>query len=451
MRDRVIAEYHQLLASDETLTPEFFAHLKETMTARRLVYGERQIGVSLRPHLLTREVYDRLVRSSEILAGAFERVTEALVSDPSLMDSVGLSERERRLALVDPGFRVSTVTTRLDAFLVGGAVKFVEYNAENPSSLTDQTGLNQILFEVRALEQLAERYRLREFDPAEALLDALLETFREWCGRADVPNVAIVDWVDLPTASEFALLRNYFVGRGVPTIICAPDELEYERGRLRRGEFQIDLVYKRVIIHELLSRFDDTHPLIRAYNEGRVCLVNPFRCKVAHKKAAFELLTDEARASWFTSEEREVIERTVPWTRRVAERKTLHRGREVDLVEHVRRNRSLFIVKPNDDYGGHGVILGKHASASEWDAALETALAGDFIVQETVELPLEEFPIFNERQWGLQPMYVDTNPFLFRGRAHGAMVRLSASPIVNVTSGGGETGLFVVEGRVGAA
>jgi hypothetical protein len=37
-------------------------------------------------------------------------------------------------------------------------------------------------------------------------------------------------------------------------------------------------------------------------------------------------------------------------------------------------------------------------------------------------------------------MFVDTNPFLFRGKVCGAMVRLSNSLIVNVTSGGGETG-----------
>jgi hypothetical protein len=42
-------------------------------------------------------------------------------------------------------------------------------------------------------------------------------------------------------------------------------------------------------------------------------------------------------------------------------------------------------------------------------------------------------------------MYVDTNPFLFRGKAEGVLVRLSDSPVVNVTSGGGETGFFVIE------
>ena len=124
-------------------------------------------------------------------------------------------------------------------------------------------------------------------------------------------------------------------------------------------------------------------------------------------------------------------------------------GRSVDLVEHVRRERASFVLKPNDDYGGRGLVLGARATEAEWDEALGRALAEDYVVQEALELHAEVFPVFGENTWELQPMYVDTNPFLFRGRVEGAMVRLSGSPVVNVTSGGGEAGFFVLEGRHG--
>ncbi|MCI0391436.1 MAG: hypothetical protein MOB07_22065 [Acidobacteria bacterium] len=127
------------------------------------------------------------------------------------------------------------------------------------------------------------------------------------------------------------------------------------------------------------------------------------------------------------------------------ERKTFYRGRKIDLTEHIRRDRGDFILKPNDDYGGHGISFGDRASQSAWDEAIANALDGDYVVQERVELQTEEFPIFSERAWCLQQMFVDTNPFIFRGAVEGAMVRLSDSPIVNVTSGGGETGFFVLE------
>ncbi len=446
MRETLISEYHETLAGDESLTAEFFERLKTMMRARRLLYGEREIGVALRPHLLTRTQYDILVHSSEVLAVAFEKIGAVLLREPSRMQTVGLTEREIKLALADPKYSASAVTTRLDAFVHGDDIKFVEYNAENPSSLTDQAGLNDVLREVRAMQVMAERYDLRQFCPEERLLKTLLDTFHEW-GGVGPPNVAILDWDGLPTANEFVLLQGFFTGRGVPTVICAPEQLEYEKGKLRCSDFPIDLVYKRVVIHELLDRCDDSHPLILAYLAGDVCLVNSFRCKMLQKKAAFELLTDEANASWFTLHEREVIRRTVPWTRRVAQRKTRHRGREVDLIEHVRKNRPQFVLKPNDDYGGRGISFGDRATSSAWEAALSEALEGDYVVQEKIELRTEVFPIFGEGCWALQPMYVDTNPFLFNGRVEGGMVRLSDSPVVNVTSGGGETGFFVIEGE----
>jgi hypothetical protein len=445
MREHAIAEYHELLATDESLTPEFLAGLKADMHARRLVYGAREIGVALRPHILTGAQYNELVRVSEVLARAFERISELLVAKPKLLALVGLDEREQRLALIEPGFKCPAVTTRLDAFVHGAEIKFVEYNAENPSSLTDQEGLNQVLLAVPAMQALAARYRLRPLTPAASLLRALVATFHEWGGHG-APHIAIVDWAELPTASEFILLRDYFGSCGVPTVICTPDELEYTGGHLRRGDFRIDLVYKRVIIHELIARTDDTHPLLRAYADRAVCLVNPFRCKALHKKAAFELLTSEEYEHWFAPEARAVIRACVPWTRRVGARRTTYAGRTIELLEFVRAERAKFVLKPNDDYGGQGICLGSRASESEWDVMIETALAGDYVVQELIELHTEEFPVFNERGWALQPMYVDTNPFLFNGRVEGAMVRLSDSPVVNVTSGGGETGFCVIEG-----
>jgi hypothetical protein len=444
MREEAIAEYHDLLMSDESLTAELFARLKGGMSATRLLYGQRELGISLRPHFLTRRQYGLLVDRSQILVRAFDKVAEAMLADPAIMDRVGIRERERRLALIHPGYAPPAINTRLDAFVYGDQIKFIEYNAENPSSLTDQTGLNQVLFEIRALQLFAERYRMRQFTPVESLRDALLSTYREW-GGAGAPNIAILDWADLPTEHEFILLRNYFASSGIPTIICTPDELEYGNGRLRRGDFRIDLVYKRIVIHEFLDRYDDTHPLIQAYKNRDICLINPFRCKLLHKKACFEILTDESYQRWFTAEELDVIQRCVPWTRRVSERRILRRCREIDLIEYVREHRDEFILKPNDDYGGHGIFFGNRASQSEWDEAIANALNSDYIVQERIELQTEEFPIFNEREWGLQQMFVDTNPFVFRGAVDGAMVRLSNSPIVNVTSGGGETGFFVLD------
>src|SRR6266511_4156767 len=270
LRERAIVEYHDLLVADEALSPAVFEKLRSAMRISRLLYGERPIGVALRPHLLDEKQFYTLTQTAQRIASALEKVATALVQSPGLMHQLGLTDTELNLALVDPGFSTAAITTRLDAFVREDEIKFVEYNAENPSSLSDQEELNRLLFELPAMATFARRYRLRQFSSVERLLETLLSTYREW-GGTGLPNIAILDWENMPTSSEFVLLRNHFRARDVPTIICSPDDLEYRSGVLRCGAFHIDLVYKRVLIHEFLARYDETHPLIRAYVNHDIC------------------------------------------------------------------------------------------------------------------------------------------------------------------------------------
>src|SRR5215475_13300536 len=263
LRQRAITECHDLLAADKTLGPAMFEKLHSDMRKRQLLYGNRPIGIALRPHLLDQTQFRPLTLAAERVTSALEKVAAAVLQNPILMDELGLTEAERKMALVDPGFSTAGVNTRLDAFVHGNEIKFVESNAENPSSLPDQEELNRLLFKLPVMASFAKRYRLRQFSPVKRLLETLLSTYREW-GGSGLPHIAILDWKGLPTSSEFVFLQEHFSAHDVPTIICSPDDLEYQQGQLRCGAFRIDLVYKRVIIHEFLGRYDDTHPLIRA-------------------------------------------------------------------------------------------------------------------------------------------------------------------------------------------
>ena len=190
LREKAISEFHDLLAADETLSPVVLEKLRSAIRKKRLLYGERSIGVALRPHLLHHNQFQRLSEAAQRVTSALEKIAAAVVEDPRLMGELGLTEAERRMALVEPGFSTAGVTTRLDAFLRGDEIKFVESNAENPSSLSDQEEFNRVLLELPVMTNFAERYRLRQFSPVERLLETLLGTYREW-GGIGVPNVSI--------------------------------------------------------------------------------------------------------------------------------------------------------------------------------------------------------------------------------------------------------------------
>ena len=192
LRKRAIDEYHDLLAADETLSAELLAKLRSAMRTDRLLYGDRPIGVSLRPHLLDSAQFQVLTQSAQSIASALEKIATAALQSPELMRQLGLTDMERKLALVDPGFSFAAATTRIDG-LYTRTNCFVEYNAEI-ISLSDQEGLNRILFELPAMAAFTERYRLRQFSAVAQLLETLIVIYREWSGGRDAPNVAILDW-----------------------------------------------------------------------------------------------------------------------------------------------------------------------------------------------------------------------------------------------------------------
>jgi uncharacterized circularly permuted ATP-grasp superfamily protein len=183
--------------------------------------------------------------------------------------------------------------------------------------------------------------------------------------------------------------------------------------------------------------------------DGAVCMVNPFRCKILHKKASLAVLSDEGNQELFTREQLDAIRTHIPWTRIVSERHTRHNGETVDLIPHLQANRERMVLKPNDDYGGTGIVLGWETDESGWDAALRTALEQPYIVQERIELPTEPYPSMAGGKVQLIDRITDTAPFIFHGSyMDGCMTRLSTASLVNVTAGGGSSlATFLVERR----
>jgi len=439
-----VAELDQRIINDSSFGPKYFQQLVSAQKELGLLHGDRPTCPFLRPHILSRDQYSSVSLAAEIIARAFEKLVASALADAELMMEFGLSAAELKLARLNPGYSTLCVTSRLDAYVTESGFKFLEYNAESPAGVGDQMQLEKILFELHHTRDFLERHAHWCPEPHRRLLRALNDAYRDWGGEEERPQIAIIDWKDVATASEFRVLQRYFESEGQPTIIADPNELEYDGDRLRAGNFRIDIVYKRVVIHEFLERFDETHALPRAYSDGRVCMANSFRSKVAHKKAGFAILTDPAYEHLFSPEEIQIFRRHIPWTRWVRTGTTMFEDAEHDLPTLIRLEKDRLVLKPNDDYGGHGVFIGWESDAESWDAAIKLALKQPYVVQERVPLKKLSIPMFTDHVQ-LEEMFIDFNPFLFCNRVEGALVRLSSSSLLNVTSGGGQTALLVVE------
>ena len=443
-----IGAWNALLRPDVELTRGYCEEFAASMRARKLTFGDRVHCPFLRPFFLTDQDEARMRSAAETIAALGERVAAAALASPALFNQLRLTEAETRLVRMDPGYACASTASRLDAFLLPEGLHFAEYNAESPAGLGYTQRLCELFDAMPAMTRFRAGRTVRFNPTIEPMLDALLASYREWGGRANPPHIAIVDWREVPTWTEFEILRDAFAARGVPASVCDPRDLTFEQGVLRCDDRVIDVLYRRVLINDVLARSAECAALLQAYESQAVCVANTFRCKLAHKKAFFAVLTDDRNQDLFSAADREVIAAHVPWTRVVADDETVKRGKRRSLLRLAEAERETLVLKPNDEYGGTGVTLGWETSPGDWRAALNAALtdpASTWVVQERIPVRREVFPMFDRAGLvTMQNMLVDFAPYLFRSRMAGYLTRLSSTGLANVTSGGGQVPAFVV-------
>ena len=439
---------------NDELGEECQATLDAELRRRGLFFGDRPLCTVLRPRFLTAEQYRYLQQRCAILLRAFDRAYHAAFADAALRRQFGLVDWEEALIERDPGFADASPMSRIDAFYLPerDVMHLTEYNAETPAGAAYGDALTEAFFALPVMRAFMRRFDVRPLPSRHGVLHALLEAYAQWGRggkRGATPRIAILDWREVPTYNEFVLWVDYFRARGLEARIVDPRETELQGGRLVADGEAIDLIYKRVLISELVERGGPNHPVIRAVQSGAVCMVNPFRCKLLHKKASLAVLSDERNVGLFSDDERQAIDAHIPWTRVVAERKTRHEDRQVDLVPFIIDQRERLVLKPNDAYGGAGIVLGWEVDGATWERAVRVALTEPFVVQERVPIPSEPFPSVVNGRVILADRILDSAPFAYQGtHVEGCMSRLSTAALVNVTAGGGsQTPTFVVEAR----
>jgi len=444
-----IESYHDLLTDE--LAGASQAQLDDQQQRRGLFFNQRPLCTVLRPRFMTPEQYRFLQTRVRLLLHTLDKVYHVALEDANFRAQFGLLDWEEQLLRHDPGFRAPSPTSRVDTFFVTGrgGLRLTEYNAETPASPAYNDMLAEAFLGLPVMREFLRHYEVRTLPARHSVLYALLDAYEQWAGHREAPRIAILDWREVPSYNEFVMFADYFKSQGLDCIIADPREVEYRNGQLVAGDFHITLIYKRVLISELIERGGIDQPIVQAVLDGAACMVNPFRCKILHKKASLAVLSDERNANLFTEEELEAIEAHIPWTCRVEERYANYHGQAVDLVPFILEHRERLVLKPNDEYGGKGIILGWETDSSGWAQALQIALTEPYIVQERVTIPSEPYPSVIDGHLELIDRMLDTNPFVFYGDyMDGCLSRLSTQALLNVTAGSGSAvATFVVEKR----
>jgi uncharacterized circularly permuted ATP-grasp superfamily protein len=413
------------------------SNVERSLSERDVVFAEHTIPFVLMPHFVSPGQVTRVQRSVEALCRVLNRFCNAYPEDELLRSELDLPAFEDSLVRVDPGYDRPLRICRLDAFLTGHEVRFLEFNADSPAGIGYTDVLYDCLRDAIHLPQVEADFDCSYEAMLPLLLDTLLDAYAQARGRhgdlPEQPRLALVDAPGSPSVPEFRIICEAARAAGVDALWTTTDELSYDGSVLRAGGDPIHLVYRRAMIEDL-SEGD----LTAAYRDGRAVLVNPPRARVANNKKLFALLDDPRFAHLVEPREAEVISQTIPWTRVLRPGRVTYGRWVVDLLDFVSDNRERLVLKPASDYGGHGVALGIETEQSEWERLVgEHADQGDFVAQEYVPVPEEMFPTVEDGHVQMRLKRFNINPFGLGGRYAGTITRISDDAVINVSAGGG--------------
>jgi len=294
----------------------------------------------------------------------------------------------------------------------------------------------------RVLPELFENYNILPVDDYPSRLYSTMASLSPRYGRR--PCIVVLT----PGIYNSAYFEHSFLARGMGAelvegtdLFVGDDNCVYMR--TVDGPERVDVIYRRIddtFIDPEVFRGDSVlgvPGLVRAWKAGNVAIANAPGSGVADDKVVYAFVPDMIR--YYLGEEPAL-----------ASVKTYLCMRQRDR-EYVLENLDKLVVKPANESGGYGMLVGPHSTKARRRefAQLIEANPRNYIAQPT--LALSTAPTYIDHS--VEPRHLDLRPFILSGKhawvTPGGLTRVAmvkGSLVVNSSQGGGSKDTWIVEG-----
>lgn len=381
------ARYREQAEKQPLLYRKKWDEANEMIRASSAWYKGEPVRFIYQPLFFDREDMAFFTRLSAAMTEILKKVIGEYRRNADFRGQFGFSKEMEDLVLADPGYGVDFPMARYDIFYhysdadTGDkAFQFCELNGDGSSSMNESRALYEAFTKTGALGALGEETGFGTPELFDTWIDVLLTDYRLFAGEraAETPHIVITDFAGEGIESEFSEFIRRMQGRGLRARIADPRELTYRDNDLYAHNEKVDIVYRRATTARVMAYYKEAQDFIRAYREGAVCVIGGFTSQIIHNKMIFKVLHDEDNADLFTGAERRFIRAHVPLT-------------EVLSGENMHKymgEPSCWILKPFDQYGAHGIHMGRDMDAAAWrQAVTKCAASGGYLVQAACRVP----------------------------------------------------------------
>ncbi|MEV7116448.1 hypothetical protein [Streptomyces anulatus] len=389
------------------------------------------------PMAIPRAAYAEIFRASVALVDLLRRA--ALESGHTTADRLAAYEMpaaEDRLWVSDPFIeeRYADSVVRPDLVIGPDGPQFLEFNVSGALGGVVETQSRLAVWRgLHADEEGRTPFR----SPSPFAVRA--EMFRSLSTELAVaPRVAVVGSARVTGVERryFEMEADYYNSHGLTARFFEPEELPEAWDCAPHLRYPVGL--RNFTIPDWLDAGLDTTPVQGALDHGCL-LVGTQTSTFLHSKLTMGLLS-EGRP-WMTEGDRRLVERYLPWTRILSDRRTDREGKQVDLLPFVLKNRELLVLKAALGESGQQVIIGREADQTAWESAVGEAVQGrtsvvqEFVRPGTCRVALIADGVDEPYDADVAPVL---GPLLFGGRPAGLFCRFfgdGSAGIVSVRGG----------------
>lgn len=377
--------------------------------------------------LFPKEIKEYLQTSVETMYDILIKVMKEYLKNPEYRKCFGFSKELEELILRTPGYDNLLPICRLDIFFdeTNGNFKFCEFNADGCSSMNEDRELNIALKLTQAYQELEQEYEFHSFELFDSWAQAFLRIYQSGDYEMQIPNVAIVDFLEKGCSmEEFNQFKESFERTGMQAKVCEIRDLKYDGSHLYSEDgMRIDAIYRRAVTSDIMEHQSEIPAFMQAVRDGNVCLIGDFCTQIIHDKTLFYLLNSENTYAFLNSEEIAFLKQHIPYTVQLTDE-------EIEKQE-ILTHKDGWIIKPKDSYGARGIYAGVNFDKDAWEKAVNEHKNQDYILQEFV-MPFRSFNIdFRKKVPAFKKYSNLTGMFVYDGKFAGFYSRQADHEIIS--------------------
>ncbi len=350
----------------------------KTQTARYHGYFVHTLYI---PKMFTEDMAAYIEKNALVMYGILEKVIARYRSDAAYRALFAFDEKLEHLILRQKHYDCLLPMARIDIFFNEDdySFKFCEFNTDGSSAMNEDKELNEAIKLTYAFGEFQKEYNTRTYELFNSWVREFKRIYAGYDRAVEKPYVAIVDFFGGDVSREFTNFKKAFENTGLECEICEITDLKYEGGKLiSPAGRKIDAVYRRAVTCDIMRRYDEVQPFIRAAEDNAVCLIGDFMTQVAHNKIVFKVLHDDMTKAFLTRDEQKYIDEHIPYTVSLTEDNVKRLG--------VLENKDKWVIKPEDSYASRGVYAGVEGMTDdEWKKAVAENIGNHYLLQEYCE------------------------------------------------------------------